>query len=219
MSRMRSETYPRGYFENAEGSNYTNYGDDPGWVPTIAVMKEFLKDGASVAEIASAKGFFVHHARRVGLDAWGIDISEYAVSCVPGVTKPYVQHGNVAEGTNWQDGKFDAVCSWEFLEHVYEDELWLVLKEMERIAKPGAMLWHRIGIDVSDDPRFAGIDHGQHHDSTHVCEKTGSWWRDLFESRGWKRMSQAEERIDQVFEGRDWAGRFFVYGYKGGDSE
>jgi SAM-dependent methyltransferase len=211
VSRMRSADYHEGYWERGEGSNYVNYGPDPGWQPTVHTMCMELGTTGRWLEVACAKGWFVYEARFAGVDCWGIDISEYAIGQAPNRVRDRVVLGNVAEAIPWPAAAMDVVCSWEFLEHVYEDELDRVLREMERVLRPGGWLWHRIGIDCADDPRFAGAEHGHQNDVTHVLEMPDRWWRSMFDRRGWQHQPHAERALNSVFRDRDWANRFYVY--------
>ena len=205
-SKMRSETYHEGYWERGEGSNYWAYGDDPGWPVTADVLQQILPVEARILEIACAKGWFVHAARRAGLECWGIDISEYAVAHAPESMRPYLMTGNAVD-LPYDDGQFTVVCSWEFLEHVYEDEIDRVLDEMQRVGTPGHLQVHRIGIDMEQPGDYAH----QQQDVTHVLEMPRAWWHDKFTARGWTRVPDVEERFDAAFAGRDWVGRYFAW--------
>lgn len=206
-SKMRSEDYHEGYWERGEGSNYVAYGDDPGWPVTAAVLASEVPAGMPTLEVACSKGFFVLHARQVGLDCYGIDISEYAISQAHPAVKEFVRQGNVVD-LPWEDAQFGVVCSWEFLEHVYEDEMDRALDEMQRVCWPGGLMVHRIGLDMGvPEEDYAH----QQHDVTHVCEKPRDWWEAKFAARGWSRVKHVEDLLDEAFTGRDWQQRFFAW--------
>ena len=198
--------YDEGYFERAEGSNYCQYGDDPGFLTIAAFMRTLVPAGSRVYEVACAKGFFVKHARSLAMDAYGVDVSEYAISVAEPEAVPYVQVGD-ALSLPWDDETGDAVVSWEFLEHLTPETIRLALSEMERVAKPGALSIHRIGITRTDG-RFP---EGEDHDHTHTLMRTDDWWRQLLHTQGWTRQADVETRLDEVFATRDWSGRFYVY--------
>lgn len=208
-TKMKSSDYHEGYWERGEGSNYVNYGDDPGWNRTLDALHGWVKPTQSLLELGCAKGYFVRAARSRGIDAWGIDISEHAVSKIRPGGDLYI---DLASATDipYLRREFDVVCSWEFLEHVPEDELARVLDECERVAYLGALFIHRIGI--SDAPASKdGAAPGDQHDVTHVNERSADYWRDVFASRGYERMQRIEQDLDAKFIDRDWFGRFFAY--------
>lgn len=202
MSRMTTLDYPEGYWERGEGSNYTSYGDDPGWQTTALVMHSFHGDGF-LYEVGAAKGWFVHWANRAGFIAQGIDISEWAVSHSAPLPVP-LWLGNAVE-LPWDTESADVICSWEFLEHVYEDELDQVLSEMDRVLRPGGTMWHRIGIDMPGDPSH------QQEDHTHYNEQSREWWEAQFDGMGYVREPAMELTIRTAHQDRDWKDRFFVW--------
>ncbi len=193
---MTAEDYPPGYWTSGEGSNYHGYGDDPGWATTLGVIKRYVPLPAALYEMGAAMGYFIRQAREAGYEAHGIDISPYAVHRVlPGI-KPYVILGN-ALNSPYGASSADIVATWEFLEHVPEDELPAMLDEIERVLKPTGWVWSRIGMDDSD--------------ATHVTIKPREWWEAQFEFRGWEHQPRPEIMLDAMYPDRDWAGRFFVW--------
>ena len=206
MTKFTSDDYGEGYWERAEGSNYRNYGDDPGWRGILCVMNQFLPAQANIIEAACSKGYFVHHARRMGHNAVGFDLSEYAISksVVPEVTQvhdatmPWPFNSRVA----------DAVCGWEFLEHIYEEQVGTVIGEAIKVLKPGGTLWFKTGIVVPDSHDFAGQ---EDHDHTHVNMQPREYWEYQFQTFGLEPVREAESLLDAEFEHRDWKGRFFVW--------
>jgi hypothetical protein len=210
-AEMTSEMYHRGYWEDGDGSNYRDYGNDPGWAPTVDVLLQIgTVRSTPWLEVGCAKGFFVETALGRDVPARGYDLSEYAVGEAwkrNRVLQRRVIVGNAAEmpaaAPTWVG--FGLVCSWEMLEHVPFGYLDSVLTGMADSGRPGAWQVHRIGI--ADGP-------GSHHhndDVTHQPAKPRSWWEAQFASHGWRRHEYAEGMLDEAFRGRDWAGRFFVY--------
>lgn len=204
-SKMRSEAYHEGYWERGEGSNYVSYGDDPGWPVTVAVLRRAVDVDAKMLEIASAKGYFVLHARRAGFECWGVDLSEYAVSKVPDEVKQYVWHGNAVD-LPYEDDQFDVTVSWEFAEHVPGEEIDRVLDEIERVTVPGGLVVQRIGITIDGEDTSQ-----QQEDVTHVLEMPRDWWEARFAARRWTPVPHIEEMFDRAFTGRDWEGRYFAW--------
>ena len=208
MSRM-TDTYTSAYWETGEGSNYHSYGDDLGWKPLVATINHFLwLDGlgpwnVAIREVACSKGYFVKTAREWGYDAEGMDISAHAINSAPAAVKPYLRLGNAGEALPWPDESADVVCSWEFFEHVYEDEIDRVLAEKLRVLKAGGHLWMKIGI-VTPVPQ-------PDQDHSHYTVQPREWWEAKFAGAGLEHRAEIEAHLDQVFPDRDWMGRFFVW--------
>ena len=211
MSQMHSDDYPKGYFEDAQGSNYRNYADDPGWRGVLNVVVDWYAPGARFIEMASAKGYFIYHARERGYDAVGFDISEYAVSKSFIKARKYNIVHNAADPWPYESESADAVFGFEFFEHVPEDEVQKVLAEAWLVLKPGGRLILKTGIIIPDDHPFVGQ---EDHDHTHVTIKDRAWWEDQITDAGFEQTDDErsiENSLDDEFAKRDWFGRWFVW--------
>lgn len=105
--------------QSAKVSNYENYE----WKPDATLsmcshLKRYLGIQLTerVLEIGCARGFYTHALRMLEVDAYGYDISEWAVAnCHPEV-KPYVSN-------HLNGGMFDVTWSKDCLEHIAPKEL------------------------------------------------------------------------------------------------
>jgi len=73
----------------------------------------------SVLDAGCAWGFLVEALRNRGVEAWGIDISEYAISNVHESIKDYCRVGSIVEPF---DRRFDLIVNIEVLEHMQKAE-------------------------------------------------------------------------------------------------
>lgn len=69
----------------------------------------------TVLDAGCAKGFLVEGFRNRGIEAWGVDISEYAINEVFDTVKPYCWVGSIADPF---PQKYDLIVSIEVLEHM-----------------------------------------------------------------------------------------------------
>lgn len=69
----------------------------------------------TVLDAGCAKGFLVEGFRNRGVDAWGVDISEYAIQEVFETVKPYCWVGSIVD---LFPQKYDLIVSIEVLEHM-----------------------------------------------------------------------------------------------------
>jgi glycosyltransferase involved in cell wall biosynthesis len=74
---------------------------------------------ARVFDAGCAWGFLVEALQDRGVDAWGRDISEYAIANVRQDMRPYCDAGSIAEPI---EGRYDLITCIEVLEHMPEDE-------------------------------------------------------------------------------------------------
>ncbi|MFI3206630.1 MAG: glycosyltransferase [Clostridia bacterium] len=85
----------------------------------------------SVLEIGCAFGFLTSALRELGVEAYGIDFSEYAISQIDSTVKDYINLQSVTEDLPEHfPKKFDLVLSLQLLEHLYEEEGLLAINKM-----------------------------------------------------------------------------------------
>lgn len=212
MPRFTNDDYAEGYWERGDGSNYHNYGDDPGWGPITKLMTTLVGDRLTIVEAAAAKGWFIRRARVWGHNAWGFDLSDYAIGQAPVEVRRFLRVHDAIDEWPYPDAFADIVCAWEFFEHIHDENIPAVLDQMLRVVKPGGQLWLKTGIVVPDDHDFAGQ---EDHDHTHVAVHDREWWESLFASAGLVHLASTEDALDYEFSDRDWKGRFFVWAKPG----
>ena len=206
---MSGSNYHKGYWEDGDGSNYHSYGFDPGWPVIASVVRQFLNPGATAYEVACAKGYLVKTLLHFGFNAYGIDISDYAISKADADVANRLQVAN-AVSLPWPEDTADIILSMEFFEHVPEDEVDIVLSEKMRVLKDGGIMMMKINIIVPEsNPHYSS--HENDCDVTHYTIKDRDWWENKFVNAGLIHDKQAEDMLDRAFSQRDWFGRFFVW--------
>lgn len=123
--------YKRWFRHEGEGSTGEYWKDmAAGWINHLALS------GKKVLEIGCAKGFLVKDLRDMGVDAWGLDVSQYAVdNCEPEVA-PYLSVGDARTYlSNYSNKEWDVVLSLRFLECIDEADLPDLVDEINRISK------------------------------------------------------------------------------------
>ena len=91
--------------------------------------------GKKVLEIGCAKGFLVKDLRDVRVDAYGIDISQYAIdNCEDGMS-PYLSVADGRDLSSYSRNEFDVVISLRFLECLTDAELTQFASDCSRITK------------------------------------------------------------------------------------
>jgi SAM-dependent methyltransferase len=89
-----------------------------------------------VLEIGCAKGFFVKDLRDLGVDAYGLEVSQYAIdNCEPGMDA-YLTVGDARTYlSNYVRNQWDFVVSLRFLECIDPSDMPSLVSEMNRISK------------------------------------------------------------------------------------
>lgn len=136
-----SRQYGKDYFDGVRDVGYGGYRYDGRWRPVAKDIAEHfgLKPGDKVLDVGCAKGFLVKDMLEIGMDAYGIDVSEYALlHCEPEVVGR-LQIGS-AERLPFPDKSFDVVLAINTLHNLEKPGLIQALREMERLARKGKFL-------------------------------------------------------------------------------
>lgn len=186
-------SYDRDYFENGKETGkslYENYR----WMPkeTIA-LADFLCLHLSftiddlVLDYGCAKGYLVRALRQIGVNAWGYDISHYAISQAPEDVKRCVS-------TQILDAYFDWVIAKDVFEHLNEAEL-----ACELIMLKADKLF--MAVPLGDGEKYIIPEYEK--DPTHVIRQPLEWWCNMLNTCGWGVMD-AEYRCGPLKE--RWVG-------------
>jgi cyclopropane fatty-acyl-phospholipid synthase-like methyltransferase len=183
MTILQPEEYDESYFDgsqttyrhNAGYSSYKRWKRFDGenslgekWKDLAAsFFSKHNLQNKKVLEIGCAKGFLVKDLRGMGVDAYGLDVSQYAIdNCEDGVGQ-YLTVGDARTYlSSYKRNEFDAVFSLRFLECISESDLPDLISEMNRISK---YQFHEIDIEPNSD---------------YYLVKSLSWWGDLDWDKG-----------------------------------
>jgi ubiquinone/menaquinone biosynthesis C-methylase UbiE len=131
--------YGREFFDGPREQGYGGYRYDGRWRPVAEdFVRHFgLKAGDRVLDVGCAKGFLVKDLMTAcpGLEAFGIDISEYALmNCEPEVVGRL--HLGSGDKLPFPDNSFAAVISLNTIHNFERQDAIRAVREVERLA-PG----------------------------------------------------------------------------------
>ncbi len=170
---MNLHKFNEDYFEDGVRKGVSGY-EEYKWMPTRSIPEALdIKNNFnfdSCLDYGCAKGFLVHALRILGYNAWGEDISQYALkNCIDRV-KPYLSHPT--------NKKYDLIIAKDILEHITEQNLPPLLKSLHARGNEFFFV-----IPLGDKDRFRIREYEV--DITHVTKKDEEWWIDLFDSQGY----------------------------------
>lgn len=176
--------YDQTYFEDGIVSGkscYINYR----WIPELTIpmvyfiMKELgIEPGDRVLDYGCSKGYVVRALRLLGVEAFGVDISEYAIKHCDSDVRDYCRLITEQDPVPWNES-FDWVMTKDVLEHIPTDGLDRFLTDYTPLTQH---MFHVIPLG----------DHGvfripeYHSDRSHVQMNDEAWWTALFVKHGWK---------------------------------
>ena len=132
-----SREYGKMYFDGPREYGYGGYSYDGRWQPVAQdIIDHFgLKKGDKVLDVGCGKGFLAKDLLALGIDAYGLDVSKYALmNCEPEVIGR-LQIGS-ADDLPFPDGSFDAVLSINAIHNLIRERCVKAVSEIERLA-PG----------------------------------------------------------------------------------
>jgi hypothetical protein len=162
------------YFEDGVRSGISLY-EDYKWLPDLAfarasVLKRFYPD-KTILEVGAAKGYLVYALRLLNVEAYGYEVSEYAIeNCKEEVRDlMYMDKSKVPD--------VDVIIGKDVLEHIpsglLEEELyWMYSKCKEALFT----------MPLGDCGRYRVAEF--HYDKTHFVIEDEEWWAKLFLETG-----------------------------------
>lgn len=166
MELLQPNEYDASYFDghsqrvrhNAGYYRYKRWARNAGENSTGEFYKDIAQrldnkynlSGKKILEIGCAKGFIVEDLREFGADAYGLDISSYAIGEASPLVQPYLTVGDIRTSlSGYTNNEFDGILSLRTLECLSDLEIPLVITEMNRIANKQIHI-----IEEEPNPRF-----------------------------------------------------------------
>lgn len=180
--------YERGVQEKK--SLYENYR----WMPELTlcmahylIMDLPINENDRVLDFGCAKGFLVKALRMLGIDAYGVDVSEYAIQ---NVTPDQWCSQCCRVMLNWElpfpGMKFDWIIAKDVLEHLTEYELNRFLS-FAKVHSNKMLTVIPLGEQLNGKAKF--IVPNYENDISHILRKPKEWWIRKFNESGWKVLS------------------------------
>lgn len=171
---MMTNKFDKNYYENGVKNRLSGY-ENYRWMPTRSIPEAMdIKNNFSFrncVDYGCAKGFLVHALRLLGCDAYGEDISEYAISNCKEDVREYISYPT--------NKKYDFLICKDVLEHITVEQLEHVLPFLHDKASQFFMV-----IPLGDDDKFRIREY--EIDITHVTKKDEEWWINIFKRHGYK---------------------------------
>lgn len=123
MNNMYNSYFFNEFYQENGGGNYT---DQKRWMPFFEMIADKIIEifnPKTVLDAGCACGYLVSALRDRGVEAYGMDISEYAINNAREDIKPYLNVQSITEKLpkNFPE-KFDLVVTIEVLEHLFPED-------------------------------------------------------------------------------------------------
>ena len=180
-----ADFYDRDYWEDGAKSGKGSYnGND--YADNVEACKTWAMDMYNrwgpfkrVLELGCGRGWNIYgflNLPELGVEAVGIDISQYAIETAHPDVKPFLLRHDISDLEPWADGSFDLMFSNDVLEHLTLVQLEKCLSNCRRVAKSRVV--HLVSIGQGIDMPFGSAPPDQ--DQSHVTMKSRFWWQAMF---------------------------------------
>lgn len=178
IEKNAGELFGENYYVNGIESGISNYVDYR-WMPelTLPMAKSFMEifgveKRDIVLDFGCSRGYFVRALREHGVDAYGVDISEWAIkNCDETVKK------HVFNDIDSSPVFFDYLFSKDVLEHIPDNELTQSLIRLLSCCREAAVFI--VPLAKSEGGEY--IYPSDELDKTHIHRKTLNGWVDLIQ--------------------------------------
>jgi len=136
-----AKQYGHEYWDGPREYGYGGYRDDGRWHPVARdIIAHFgLKPGSRVLDVGCGKGFLVKALMVQGMEAFGLDISLYALMhCAPEVVGRL--HLGTAEILPFPDTAFDCVLSLNTIHNFPRQGAVVAMREIQRVSNGRAFV-------------------------------------------------------------------------------
>jgi SAM-dependent methyltransferase len=199
------EYIQKDYWEAGQSTNTSNYEKffiDWDWNERLVTClnEAFNLQGLRVLDLGCAYGQVVAAMHKHGYDAYGIDISDYAIEQGRKEYEPLkyrIFQGSCHELEPFSKKSFDFIYSNQVFEHIPGDLCTPLAKEIFRVAKPNAILWAGLVLDLAEEHQPQGYN-PEDPDKTHINLRPESWWDNIFLNNGWKKDIHSDNKLRAV---------------------
>ncbi|MGH9281434.1 MAG: class I SAM-dependent methyltransferase [Acidimicrobiales bacterium] len=205
-------------------SGYERYDRDTSNANAAAYLVWRWFDVRRTLDVGCATGFVVEALREMGVDARGVDVSQYAVEQAALGARGHIGYGDLTRRLHAPDGRFDLVTVLETLEHLPPEVVPHALTELRRVTRgyvlatipsfgpnrngPGG--WFTVKVRNERVPHYESLGPGYegpipfedlYRDARgepiegHLTIASFSWWTARFEEAGFVRCDRVERAM------------------------
>ena len=139
----KEDVFGKDFFDSGQHApgTFDSYSFDEyclSFKPLSEIIKKHFNP-KRVLDVGCAKGSFVYAFRALGIEAFGVDVSEYAISCAPKILQPFLSAVDLdKERLPYNDNSFDFITFFGSIEYLRNHRR--AIAEIERVMVNGGSL-------------------------------------------------------------------------------
>lgn len=135
--RAIASRFGKEYFDGSRIRGYGGYAYDGRWQPIAKRIVEHYKlpRESRILDVGCAKGFLVHDLNALGMRAYGIDISQYAIEHGDDGMSGSHLHVGTADALPWGWKSFDLAVSINTLHNLPLERCKKAIRELMRVSR------------------------------------------------------------------------------------
>ncbi len=142
--REVARKFDKDFFDGEREYGYGGFNYHPKfWTEVVKDFQKYwgLNSKSKVLDVGCGKGFMIYDLIKLipGIDARGIDISEYAIKNCKNEVKENLLVGN-AKNLNFDDDEFDLVISINSIHNLDRKDCGKALREIQRVSKKNSFI-------------------------------------------------------------------------------
>jgi len=181
--KIDSGFYDREYYTGKKGEHRFSYAESSFGKAyhtclnffRALIIKIFLNP-KNCLDVGCGTGEFVSALRKLGIEAYGVEISKAALEIADKKIKPYLKEGDITN-IPYPDNSFDLVLTFDVMEHLERTKIKKAIEETIRVTRK--FVYHKI---YTRENIWVTVSHKQ--DFSHVSVFTRKYWQHLFSSFG-----------------------------------
>lgn len=131
--RIIARRFDRDFFDGERNTGYGGYYYDGRWKNVAKRLVKYykLQKMARVLDVGCAKGFLVHDLMALGIDAYGLDVSGYALANAYRIPHRLMHKSAL----DIPDIKYELIVSINTLHNLNREDMAAALRHIERVSK------------------------------------------------------------------------------------
>lgn len=196
--------YDKDYFENDLHTFSNIERSSLYFEPIVRSLNNIIKP-SRILDIGCAKGFLVYLFRNLNIEAYGVDISSYAINRAPETVKKALFVLDIEkDNLPFPDSYFDLLVMTEVLEHLHFSSMNYILREARRVLKQNGYICLTLPAKKEEK-----------QDVTHINLHPRPFWIKLFREKGFISASKEKKLLKKKSQKYIWENKlYFINLYK-----